>query len=73
MKQASNLKLIRMKRGKTQLQIHMATGINQSMLSKYERGATAIPSDVLVTLTRYYHTNPSYLLGLTDDDSPNLK
>lgn len=66
-----NLKLIRLKKGKTQLQVSLDTGINQSMLSKYERG-TVIPSDVLIILAKYYNTNIEYLLDLSDDDSPIL-
>ena len=42
----------------------------QVCYSYYENGQRDIPTDVLISLARFYHTSTDYLLGLTDERSP---
>ena len=42
----------------------------QVCYSNYETGKRDIPTDVLIRLSRYYHTSVDYLLGLTDEPTP---
>lgn len=64
------LKQLRIKRKKTQVAVQIATGIDQSLLSKYERGERQPPTQDLEILADYYHTSTDYILGRTDEESP---
>ena len=44
---------------------------DQSLYSKYERGARAIPIAPLIKLADYYGTSLDYLVGRTDDPTFN--
>ena len=65
-----NLRAIRKNMKLTQIQLQMATGIEQASLSKYENGERIIPTDTLVLLAQFFHTSTDYLLDLTDDPTP---
>lgn len=39
---------------------------SQQTYSDYENGKVDIPTSVLITLARHYHTTTDYLLGLTN-------
>lgn len=39
---------------------------DQSLYSKYERGARALPLELAVRLAQYYGVSVDYLVGLTD-------
>lgn len=39
---------------------------SQVAYSRYELGARDIPSQVLISLAKYYNTSTDYILGLTD-------
>lgn len=45
----------------------------QTAYSKYELGQRDIPTDVLITLAKFYNTSTDYLLGLTDEMKPYPK
>ena len=65
-----NLRIIREKRHKNQLNVALAVGVTQESISMYESGVS-YPSDiVLIKLAKYLETTTDYLLGLTDDDTP---
>jgi len=68
-----NLKKIRIRQGLTQLQIAEATGISQSLLSKYENGERTPTCGNLIALAKFLDTSVDYLLGLTSERSPYPK
>ncbi len=53
----------------TQQNIADILNMKQSQYSRYERGIRDIPTDILITLAKYYNTTTDYILGLTDDPS----
>jgi len=65
-----NLKLIRVTKDYTQLKVQMNTGINQSILSKYESGILLPSAENLVILAKFYNTSVDFLLDLTDEQQP---
>ena len=44
--------------------------VSQPTYSRYETGATDIPTHILVQLAAHYRTSVDYLLGLTDERKP---
>ncbi len=65
-----NLKLIRVTKDYTQLKVQMETGINQSVISKYEKGDLTPTGENLIVLADFYNTSTDYLLDLTDETKP---
>lgn len=63
----NNLKELRKSRGLTQIQLQLATGIEQALLSKYERGERVPPTDTLIVLADFYEVNIDHLLARTDN------
>ena len=51
----------------TQAQIAKILDMSQTGYSKYETGENDIPTDILITLARFYNTSIDYLLGQTDE------
>lgn len=70
MEQANRLKELRKQRRLTQITVQMETGIEQTLISKYERGERIPPTESLVILARYYSTSMDYIMGLTDVAKP---
>ncbi len=68
-----NIKLIRVINDYTQLKIQMETGIQQSVISKYENGDLTPTTDNLLILASYYNTSVDFLLDLTDEQKPYPK
>lgn len=66
----SHLRKIRLCRHLTQVAVYMATGIDQSLLSKYERGTRMPSSRDLILLADLYQTSVDYLLERTDTAIP---
>lgn len=64
-----NLRTIRKKRHKNQLNVAIAVGVSQEIISMYENGVTVPSIDVLIKLAKYLETSTDYLLGLTDNDT----
>lgn len=65
-----NLRIIREKRGKSQVNVAVNIGVAQEMISSYESGK-AFPSVAnLIKLAKYLETSTDYLLGLTSDPTP---
>ena len=58
---------LREDRDMTQTQVAKILGMSQTGYSKYETGENDIPTQVLITLARFYHTSVDYLLGETDE------
>ena len=54
----------------TQQQVSDLLGIQQTVYSRYERGAQDIPVRHLLVLADYYRTSTDYLLGRTNNPAP---
>ena len=67
----TNLRLLRMKRGLTQIGLRMETGIDQSLLSQFETGKRIPPTDTLMILADYYGVSIDYILKRTDNPAVN--
>ncbi len=65
-----NIKRIRLEHNLTQIYLQMQTGIEQSLLSKYETGARIPPSEHLMILADIYHTSLDFLMDRTDEVQP---
>ncbi|MEG0985972.1 MAG: helix-turn-helix transcriptional regulator [Clostridia bacterium] len=65
-----NLRKLRRAYHYTQIAVHMTTGIDQSLLSKYERGERLPSVENLLLLAKLYNTSLDYLMDLTDEASP---
>lgn len=63
----NNLRVLRKSRGLTQIQLQLATGIEQALLSKYECGERVPPTETLIILADFYGVNLDYLLARTDN------
>ena len=68
-----NIKLIRVINDYTQLKVQMETGIQQSIISKYETGELTPTTDNLLILSDFYNTSVDFLLDLTDEKTPYPK
>lgn len=62
-----NIKKIRLLKEYTQIKVQMQTGINQSMLSKYETGEILPTTENLIILAEFYNTSIDYLMDRTDE------
>ena len=67
----NNLKQLRLSKKKTQLQVQLATGIEQALLSKYENNIRIPPTDSLVILADYYNVSIDYILKRTEKPDIN--
>ena len=65
-----NIKLIRVINDYTQLKVQMETGIQQSILSKYETGELIPTTDNLIILAKFYGTSLDFLMDITDEQKP---
>lgn len=63
----NNLKLLRKSRGYTQIALQMKTGIEQSLLSKFESGERTPPTETLMRLADFYDVSIDYILCRTDN------
>lgn len=66
----SRLKDLRKKRGYTQLNMQMKTGINQSDFSKIESGKRYYTFEQCKRIALALNTSMDYLAGLTDVEDP---
>ncbi len=62
----TNLKQLRKSKGYTQIAVQMKTGIEQSLLSKYENGERIPPTETLICLADFYEVSIDYILCRTD-------
>lgn len=63
----NNLRTLRKSRGYTQIALQMKTGIEQSLLSKFESGERTPPTDTLVRLAEFYDVSLDYILCRTEN------
>lgn len=71
MQMQNNLRKLRKERKLTQIGLQMRTGIEQSLLSKYETGERIPPTDVLIILADFYNVSIDYILCRTDNPEIN--
>ena len=67
----NNLKILRLNAGLTQISLQMKTGIEQSILSKFENGERIPPTDTLITLADFYGVSIDYILCRTENPEIN--
>ena len=67
----TNLKLLRKKRGLTQIALQMQIGIDQSLLSQFESGKRIPPTDTLIILADFYGVSIDYILKRTEKPEIN--
>ncbi len=65
------LKDLREDKDMNQVQIAELLGIQQTVYSRYERGAQNIPLEHLLWLADYYNVSTDYILGRTDNPQIN--
>lgn len=65
-----NLRKIREKRNKSQLQLSIALEVSQESVSKYETGNAFPSKDVLIKMADYLNCSIDYLLNRTSN--PNI-
>ena len=61
------LRDLREDRDLSQKRVAELLNMSQTGYSKYETGENDIPTQVLITLSRFYNVSIDYLLGQTDD------
>ncbi len=66
----SRLKELRNKKGISQVQVQMKTGIDQSDYSKMETGKRLPTLEQARALSYLFDTSVDYLCGMTDDPKP---
>ena len=66
----TNLWKIRKKRRLSQVKLQIETGIDQSLISKFERGERQPTAQMLMILADYFHVSTDYLLDRTDVETP---
>ncbi len=67
----TNLKKLRTARGLTQIALQMKTGIEQSLLSKYETGERIPPTETLLLLADFYQVSIDFILKRTENPRIN--
>ena len=63
----NNLKILRKSKGYTQIALQMKTGIEQSLLSKFENGDRTPPTETLIRLADFYDVSIDYILCRTEN------
>lgn len=61
----NNLKKLRLEKHITQISLQMQTGIEQSLISKYESGERVPPTETLMHLADFYNTSMDYIMKRT--------
>ncbi len=65
------LRELRKRRGKTQTDLAVALGVDQSLISSYERGTIRPHPTALIALATLLHTSTDQLLGLKTVEPAN--
>lgn len=67
----NNLKKLRNEKGLTQIALQMNTGIEQALISKYERGERVPPTETVMLLADFFDVSTDYILGRTNNPKVN--
>jgi len=62
---------LRKSKGISQITVQMDTGIDQSLLSKFEKGVRIPPTETLIKLADFYNVSIDYILYRTDKPNVN--
>lgn len=62
---------LRKSKGLSQITVQMDTGIDQSLLSKFEKGIRVPPTETLIKLADFYNVSIDYILYRTDKPDVN--
>lgn len=62
---------LRKSKGLSQITVQMDTGIDQSLLSKFEKGVRIPPTETLIKLADFYNVSIDYILYRTDKPDVN--
>ena len=62
---------LRKSKGISQITVQMDTGIDQSLLSKFEKGVRIPPTETLIKLADFYNVSIDYILCRTDKPNVN--
>ena len=60
------IKDLRKNKSLSQKNLADTLNVSQSTYSRYESGQLDVPSDVLISLSRFYDVSVDYILGLKD-------
>ena len=63
----NNLRRLRKNKGYTQIALQMKTGVEQSLLSKYENEERVPPTETLIQLADFYDVSIDYILCRTEN------
>lgn len=63
---SKRIKELRKENGLSQIELADLCQVKQSCVSKWERGATLPDIEMVITLTKIFHTSSDYLLGIKD-------
>ena len=67
----NNLKQLRKEHGYTQIAVQMKTGIEQTLLSKFENDERSPPTETLMNLADFYNVSMDYIMCRTDKSEVN--
>lgn len=62
---------LRKTKGLSQITVEMDTGVDQSLLSKFEKGVRIPPTETLIKLADFYNVSIDYILYRTDKPDVN--
>ena len=68
----TRLKELRKNKRITQIALQMQTGIEQSLISKFESGERVPPTETLVLLAEFYNVSIDYILYRTNNPEINI-
>jgi len=68
----SLLKQLRLQQGLTQIQLAQRLNITKAMVSAYENSLRFPSYDILIKISRIFHTSTDYLLGLESAKAINV-
>lgn len=67
----NRLRQLRLDRGLNQIALQTQTGIEQSLISKYETGERVPPAETLLLLADFYNVSLDYILCRTNNPKIN--
>lgn len=65
----ANIRNLRKKHDKLQIELAMYLNVRQTTYSKYELGKIQLPVDILLKLADFYDVSIDYLVGRSTNDS----
>jgi len=69
---APRLKEIRKRRGKAQAELATILGVDQTLVSAYERGAVRVHGGIVAAFTKALRTSDDEILGLNDTQTNGI-